>query len=388
MAKKTDEKEENFNEILGDYLKEHKEDHLNFIEEVNYHASTGSLIFDLSTGGGMPPGLHRLIGPPESGKSSAALEMCRGFLAKHPQGRGLYIKAEGKLPHEMRKRCGLKFVWNYEEWEDGTIFVLESNHYEFIINLLRRLVIVTETKHLLCIIFDSMDGLILGGDVKKESGEGHKVAGAPLLTAQFLQKMGNEMGRRGHMCLMLSQYSTNISINPYSAPEDKRCRQGGGGWKVAHYAHFVFDFGDSFNQDLIKEDQKLPPSQTNKILGKRVNIKFKKSPNEKTGIQISYPIQYGVIGKSSIWSAFELVDVLKMCSMITVGKTWVDFPAKLVSDAKLEGIEIPDKFNGERKMINWFDSNQKAADFVIDKLRNTVKGLIEGGEHFNEAQEA
>ena len=357
-------------DILGNFLKEKPESHLNFVVEKDYRASTGSMIWDVYTDGGLTPGLHRLMGPPESGKSSAALEIARNFLAMGPNGRGLYVKAEGKLPKEMIARTGLKFVWDYEEWEPGTIFVLESNHYEFIINLLRRLVIVPDNPFLYCVIFDSMDGLILENDVKKETGENNKVAGAPKLTKEFLQKMGNEFTKRGHMCLMLSQYSTNISLDPYAAPENKRPRQGGGGWAAAHYAHFVFDFGDTYGGDLIKENPKLPPSPTNKILGKRVKIKFKKSPNEKTGMEINYPVKYGVTGGSSVWTAVEVVDTMVMFGMIKIA-AWIDFPSILASELKKHDIEAPAKFNGERKLINWLEADPKATGILKDYLRDT-----------------
>ncbi len=357
-------------DILGNFLKEKPESHLNFVEEKDYRASTGSMIWDVYTDGGLMPGLQRLIGPPESGKSSAALEICRNFMETNPNGRGLYVKAEGKLPKEMQVRTGLKFIWDYEKWEPGTIFVLESNHYEFIINLLRRLVIVPNNPFLYCVIFDSMDGLILEGDVKKETGEHNKVAGAPKLTKEFLQKMGNEFTKRGHMCLMLSQYSSNIALDPYAAPENKRPRQGGGGWAAAHYAHFVFDFGETYGGDLIKENPAKPPSPTNKILGKRVKIKFKKSPNEKTGMELNYPVKYGVSGGSSVWTAVEVVDTMVMFGMIKIA-AWITFPTILAAELKKHSIEVPEKFNGERKLINWLESDEKATNILKDYLRDT-----------------
>ena len=45
-----------------DFLKQHDGEHLNFKEEVFYKVSTGSLILDIETGGGLTPGLHRFCG--------------------------------------------------------------------------------------------------------------------------------------------------------------------------------------------------------------------------------------------------------------------------------------------------------------------------------------
>lgn len=364
-------------EILGAYLndKDNKSKHCNNVEQIDYRVSTGSLMWDIYSGGGLPPGMHRFIGPPESGKSSSALEVCRNFLAKLPNSRGLYIKAEGKLPKEMRERCGLKFVWNYEEWKDGTIFVLESNNYEFIINLLRRLLIVDADKqtHYFCIIFDSMDGLVLDGDVKKESGENNKVAGAPKLTKEFLQKMGNYIGIRGHLCLMLGQYSTNISLETYTDAQNRRSKFGGGGWAAGHWAHFVFNFGEAFNGDLIKEREKDPASPTNPIYGKYVKVRFLKSPNEKTGLEISYPVKYGITGKSSVWVALEVWDVIQMMSLVTKKGSWLALAEKLRDDVK-EGtkIEMPEQLQGEKNWTDWLGDNEAVVAFLYEKFKKTL----------------
>lgn len=356
--------------ILND--KENKDWHLNFVEEVYYRVPTGSIVWDIYTDGGLPPGLHRFIGPPESGKSSAALEICRNFLNRHPNGRGFYVKAEGRLPEEMKKRSGLKFVYKPEDWKDGTIFVLESNYYEFIINSLRRFIKNPLIQNLFCVIIDSMDGLMLQGDAKKDFSEGNKVAGTPSLTKKFLQSMANEMSKRGHMCLMLSQFSTNISLTPYVGVQDKRNQQGSGGWGPAHFANFAFEFGDAYNQDQIRENDKLPPSPTNKILGKRIKVKFKKSPNEKTGSEISYPIEYGVIGKSSIWAVLEVVDLLKMYGFVNIKGAWIDVKESLISELKEKNLEIEPKFNGERKMIQWFEVHPKTVEYLTGMLKETL----------------
>ena len=49
-------------DILISYLKEKEEEHYNFEPEINYKVSTGSLLLDIETGGGLGPGLHRFCG--------------------------------------------------------------------------------------------------------------------------------------------------------------------------------------------------------------------------------------------------------------------------------------------------------------------------------------
>lgn len=384
MAKKPkDDQEEESDypspeEILGSYMtaKENVNKHLNDIPQVEYSISTGSIVWDEKIDGGIPPGIQRLIGPPESGKSSAALEICRSFMEKLPNGRGLYIKSEGRLSRQMRERCGLKFVWNYEEWKDGTIFVLESNNYEFIINLLLKLVKIPHEyqKHYFCFIFDSMDGLSPDADLLKTLDQNDRVAGAPALTKRFLQKMGNDIGVRGHIALLLSQFSSNIDISQYTGTQDKRSKFGGGGWAAGHWANYVFEFKDASSGEIIKEVKDQPPGPKNKILGKTVTVKFLKTPNETTGITIQYPIQYGVVGRSSIWSALEIYGVLVAYGSIKPG-AWITIPQTVIDAVKECGHEIPEKFNGERKFCMWLEANQDVCNCLRAYYRNKLVAI-------------
>ena len=84
------------NETLKSFLKENKEHHYNYEEEIDYKISSGSLTVDFELGGGFGPGLHRFTGINEGGKTSEALEVMRNFIAE-PHSRGLYITAEGRL---------------------------------------------------------------------------------------------------------------------------------------------------------------------------------------------------------------------------------------------------------------------------------------------------
>ena len=123
------EKEESsgatINRVLSDFLndKENADKHHNFEEEVDYKVSTGSLMLDIGTGGGLGPGLHRFCGINEGGKTSEALEVCRNFLSSVPNSRAMLVKAEGRLSPEMKKRCGVDFINDPSEWKNGNCFV-------------------------------------------------------------------------------------------------------------------------------------------------------------------------------------------------------------------------------------------------------------------------
>jgi hypothetical protein len=360
-------------DIMAGYLKEKPEYHFNFLKPVIYQVSTGSLMWDIYIDGGLYPGVHRLIGPPESGKSSAALEIMRNFFFVRAQGRGLYVKSEGRLPIQLQERCGLKFVWKAEEWLPGTIFVLESNVYEYIINLITRLIRNPSRDGEFCIIMDSADGLQPEVDVGKDFDQNVKVAGAPLLTKRFLTKLGSELAIRGDICLFLGQYSTNLSLDPYAPAENKTPKQGHGGWGLAHYTNFAFEMLDATGGELIKEHQKLPPGPENKIIGKNVRVRFKKTPNETTGTVISYPLKYKVIGRPSIWKSYEVFDLMLAFGLLKPG-TWMDFPAKLREEAMeaIKGADIPERINGRGQFLDWLDTNTTVTDFIYEKLKKTL----------------
>ena len=88
-------------ELLSNFLKEHKEDHFNNEENIDYKISSGSLQFDMYLEGGFGPGLHRFTGVNEGGKTSESLQVMKNFLGTLSNSRGLYIKAEGRLGPEV-----------------------------------------------------------------------------------------------------------------------------------------------------------------------------------------------------------------------------------------------------------------------------------------------
>ena len=124
-AKPADAKENK----LKSFLKQREDEHYNFESDVFYKVSTGSLLLDIHTGGGLTPGLHRFCGMNEGGKTSEALEVARNFLKDIPNARAVYIKAEGRLNPEMVNRSGIAFTNDPDEWGDGKCFIYESEKY-------------------------------------------------------------------------------------------------------------------------------------------------------------------------------------------------------------------------------------------------------------------
>ena len=382
MSKKANEEQQEVTNgsknVLGSFLKNNKEDHYNFEDAVTYKVSTGSLLFDHQTGGGLRPGVHRFVGFTEGGKTSAALEVMRNFLNTVKGGKGFYIKAEGRLSDEMMKRSGIRFVFDAGDWEDGTCFVFECNIYETVVDAMRQLVINNEEKKKYMFILDSVDGLITKGDLAKSFEESKKVAGGAVLAADFMKRMSIAVQKRGHIAVFISQVRSDVTIDPYSKAPIRQTSATGGN-ALLHFADFIFDFEPRFEGDVIlKDPTKKADSISNPIIGHYCKIVIKKSPNEKSKSKFKYPIKYGRTDGRSIWLEKEIVEALKGWEMVTRSGAWYYIDDELSSILKQNKFEIPEKFQGENAIFNWIESDEKLIKFLHEHLLNNVLSIKTG----------
>ena len=92
------------NETLESFLKENKEHHYNFEDEITYKVSSGSLKFDYELNGGFGPGLHRFTGINEGGKTSEALEVMKKYNADmsnaSEEDKQIFHAADGKAEYD------------------------------------------------------------------------------------------------------------------------------------------------------------------------------------------------------------------------------------------------------------------------------------------------
>lgn len=358
--------------ILAAEMKRGAEDHLNFEESIYYKVSTGSLNMDIETGGGIGPGMFVVSGPYESGKTSFSLACMKNMLETVPSSRGFYVKAEGRLSPDMQARSGIKFVYKPEEWVDGTCFVLETNVWEFTLNTIRALVSKNPLGKKYFIFIDSMDGMTLKDDLAKDVGTANKVAGGPLLTKQFLQKMANAMAKRGHICGVAGQVSAAISLDPYT-PNAPRSGPGGGGNAKDHFANHIFVFQSRYQGDYILEDPDAKQDRfKNKILGHNVKILIRKSPNEKSNITVTYPVRYGRSNGDSVWREYEIVDMMLMFQLLTRSGSWLklaDVEHKALAD---KGFDVPVQLQGVDNWRKFLENNKPVADHLFAKFRSMV----------------
>ena len=317
--------------------------------------------------------MHRFTGINEGGKTSEALEVMKNFLQTVPNGRGFYIKAEGRLSKEMQSRSGVDFVFNSDEWADGNCFVFECNIYETVVEALRMLVGKNTEGTKYCFILDSVDGLIAKGDMDKPFEDSKKVAGGAVIASDFMKRVSIALAKRGHMAIFISQVRADIKLDPYSkAPVRQTSATGGNA--LLHFANFILEFEPCFKTDQIlqKPNEKYDPDK-NKIIGRYAKITVKKSPNEKTNSIISYPIIYGRKGGKSIWVEKEILDMMFLWDLANKkGAGWIEFDEDFLSMLKEQSIDFPEKIQGENQLSKFLDENEDAKTFLLNYFRKML----------------
>jgi len=358
---------------LLSFLKENKEDHYNFEDEVYYKVSTGSLNLDIATSGGLSPGLHRFIGMNEGGKTSEALEVAKNFLKTVENSRALLFKAEGRLSREIKERSGIKFVTDPKEWADGTCFVFECNIFETVSELMKDLINANNENKRYIFILDSVDGLITKGDKDKTLSEATKVAGGAVISSMLMKKISLALSKRGHMAIFISQVRSDIKLDPYAANKEVRQTSATGGNALLHFANWILEFEPRYNKDLIleKPNEKYDPIK-NKIIGHNVKIAVKKSTNESTNSKIQYPIKYGRREGSSVWKEYEVIDQILSWEFASAKGAWVTFSDEIIDELKKSDIELKKQHQGVDNLRLYLEENKSITDYFYNKFVSTL----------------
>ena len=342
--------------LLDKYLKDNSEYHYAFDGNIDYVVSSGSLSLDIEMGGGIRPGIVRSSGITEGGKTSNALAFAANFQRLHPDnGVIVYIKSEGRLSADIIDRAGVST--DPARWK-----VIPTNDYEFVIDLMRGLIRDKEEGKYYFFILDSLDALVPRNDLLKSATEANKTAGAALLTADLLRKMAAAFSARGHICFLISQVRSNIQINPY-AKGDPKVTNASGGNAALHYSDWILEFQQRWQKDIIKDKDDKPTGHWCKIM-------FRKTPNEKTGQEVKYPIKYGRKNGQSIWIEYEVIDALLTWEMAVAKGAWVTISDSLIKELKDNELEIEKQHQGVDNLRKYLEENQPITQFLFKKFKN------------------
>jgi len=343
------------------YLEQNKGDHYNFEEERVYTVSSGSLLMDIEMGGGIKPGVIRASGVTEGGKTSCGLAFARNF-QKMDNSLVIYIKAEGRLSTDMVERMGIDT--SEEKW-----FVFKCNVYETVINFMRQMVKDNPSNTRYMFIIDSMDALIPRGDLEKGSDEALKVGGGALLSSDFLRRMALGLATRGHICYMISQVRSTIKINPYEKTA-LQVTNASGGNAALHYSDWILEFQPRYVKDQITTQ----PQGKGDQLGHWCKVVFRKTPNEKTGIAVRYPIRYGRKNGKSIWVEKEVVDMMLAWEMAAAKGAWVTISDEIIEEVKTEtGLELKKQHQGVDNLSRYFEEEKEIGKYLFTKFREVLK---------------
>lgn len=375
-------------EIMGQFLEETKKEHFAFIKPKHIPISTGSLTLDsivtLRSGG-----VLRLTGKgAELGKTSEAFVVADEYMRTMPKAKTIYYKAEARLTPEIMARSGLRFVFTAEEWVEGTVFVFPVNIFEvFAENLEKVVPVMYEAGESLCVILDSMDGLMLRADrVKKiwadAKGGDPKVAGVPKLTKELFRRLGLMITHYDVFVAITGQYSAAIQLDQYAAKEVRQADSSGGN-SVAHQSDNVFEYMPRYQKDYILEKpEEQPDYRTNKVLGVYATILIKKSATDMTGTRVRIPIKKGRKG-SAIWIEREIIDLMLGWEMLAKarnkegkrneGGSWLEFEDSILEEITKEtGVTLTKKINGLNNAYAELEAQPLVVAYLFKKFRELI----------------
>jgi len=358
-------------DILSD--KDVKGDVYNDIFAESKLISTGSLLLDsaIKIRSGM---VLRLVGKgAELGKTSCSFVIAENYMKTMAKSKTIFVKAEGRLSPEMIRRTGMKFVHSVDEWEYGSVFVLSCNVFETV----ARVVLDTikngyENGEHICVIIDSMDGLILKADLEKGFDGNPKVAGVPLLTKLLFRQLALPVSHYDALLMVTGQYAAEIKLDPYAVNIPRQTTSSGGS-SISHQSDYVLEFQPRYGGDYILEKEKEKPDPVNnKILGVWAKVAIRKSANDVSGMTIQYPVRKGMIG-SAVWKSKEVADIMIAYQMLTKGGSWFAVDSEILEEAKSAGVELPEKIQGLNGVYSLIEDNEQIFNFFYQKVKQIVE---------------
>ncbi len=349
-----------------------REDIYNGIQTSNKIISTGSMILDsvVKIRSGQ---VIRLVGKgQELGKTSESLVIAENYMKTMPNAKTIFIAAEGRCSKELRERSGMKFVFSPEEWEYGTVFVLWCNIFETVAKtILNTVKAAHDSGEHICIILDSLDGLILKADLEKGFDGNAKVAGVPLLTKLLFKHLALPICHYDALFLVTGQYAAEIKIDPY-APNIPRQASSSGGSSIAHQSDYVFEFQPRYGGDAILENENERPDRVkNKTIGLYCKVTFRKSASDVSGETVTYPIKKKVIGPA-IWVEKEVADLIVAFEMAKKPSgSWFTFSPDILEEAKQKELEVPEKVQGMNGIYKLLEDS-KIYEFFAAKIKEMI----------------
>ena len=342
--------------------KRYKPHHYNTGEAVDWCSSSGSLSLDMFLDGGLSPGIFRVSGEPESGKTSFALNLAKIFQESIKDSFVFYVNAEGRLNRILLERSEISTDPN--KW-----FCLDSNMLEPSLGMIKELIIDNPEKKKYLFILDSTDALCRVDDLGKDFKDGQKVAGSAVTFSFAGKSLSLPITRYGHAMVVLSQTRTKMNTSGYGATGGTTVS---GGKALGFYSSTMCEIQALWTNLYIWEN---PSAAAIKDKGKRLGhycvMKFTKTRNEKTGQEVAIPVKYSQKG-GAIWKEVEMYMLCLQWGLIKKSGAWFAFADSLIEDAEKKKIEIQQKHQGERKVWAYLEDNPKIVNFLEDRFKQLI----------------
>ena len=382
--------------LLTAQLAETKGTHFNSFNTKPVVISSGSLKLDnylkVKTGS-----VIRMGGPAEVGKTSQAMLFADNFMKTLKNSKVIYINAEAKFGDEIQARTGMKFTKNPEEWEYGTVFILDTNCFDTVCDILvGQYKQIYEAGGHLGVIIDSVDMLRLKSSFDAKVSDGKKPAGVNYLTKELFRHICHPITAYNGFLIMITQYSATFTMDKYEK-EAPNLMDGNQTHALNHQASYALYYRPRTKSNYILEDPESPVDPIkNKILGVNARIDVRKSATDSTGYMLEIPIKKDKIG-NCIWIEKELFDALFLLNLVTRKGAWIelsDIVTKWVEEANKPIIEENEKINkqnegkkdadkkpllplfeykakhqGLANFSEYFENNKRTCDLLADKLR-------------------
>jgi len=103
-----------------------------------------------------------------------------------------------------------------------------------------------------------------------------------------------------------------------------------------------------------------------------IKITVKKSPNEKSNYTLQYPVRYGRTGGNSVWVEKELIEMLYGWEYVHKRGAWISADESFLELLKENGLDFPEKVQGEAKLSNLFEEDQKLTNFLTSYFKKII----------------
>ena len=94
-----------------------------------------------------------------------------------------------------------------------------------------------------------------------------------------------------------------------------------------------------------------------------------------TDYTIQYPVKRGRKNRSSIWLEKEVTDQMEKWGFVKKSGAWYTASEEIIQDMKERGLDIPEKFHGEKKLFEFLESNPNVVEALMNKFKDLLSSI-------------